>query len=400
MPREKSHYQVGYCCVVDSEGNAKEFREQAAYHGQMFVDPATGAILRLLIEAETKPGQPVSRAAILVEYGPVDIGGRTYICPVRSLALSRAESVIKDKDILVPAVPRAGPQAAPAAVAHSTSYTPGPEHTLLNDTAFSSYHVFRSDARIVAQNEANALGNAPATPAPRAEDANTAAAPQPSTAAGIDAAAAARKHARPPPVSAVAGAAPPVPPASTPDAAIPEVSVTSFAPGDASGMLARPDAAYTLRTTTRSVDIGVVVLDKKGNRVTNLKQEDFAIEDNGAPQTMRSFVPAGGGTPRRKWQRGSVAAAPVVSLAADAGEFSNVSPAPNRARAETGNTTILMIDAANLAFGDLNYARQEMLQFLKTLAPGEPVGLFVMKRSWLQGCACANHRCESGRRRH
>ncbi len=70
-------------------------------------------------------------------------------------------------------------------------------------------------------------------------------------------------------------------------------------------------------------------------------------------------------------------AAPAPKPRGDQVEFSNAA-APASANADTGNTTILMIDAANLAFGDLNYTREEMLRFLKTLSPGEPVGLYVM----------------------
>jgi VWFA-related protein len=37
-----------------------------------------------------------------------------------------------------------------------------------------------------------------------------------------------------------------------------------------------------------------------------------------------------------------------------------------------------MIDAAHVAFSDLTYARGEMLRFLKTLQPGERVGLYIL----------------------
>ena len=60
------------------------------YHGSLWLDPATGTILRITIEAEAKDGSPFQRAAILVQYGPVQIGDSTFICPVRSLALLRS----------------------------------------------------------------------------------------------------------------------------------------------------------------------------------------------------------------------------------------------------------------------------------------------------------------------
>ena len=60
------------------------------YHGSLWLDPATGTILRITIEADAKGSAPFQRASILVEYGPVQIGDSRFICPVRSVALYEA----------------------------------------------------------------------------------------------------------------------------------------------------------------------------------------------------------------------------------------------------------------------------------------------------------------------
>jgi hypothetical protein len=60
------------------------------YHGSLWLDPATGTILRITIEADVKGGVPFQRASILVEYGPVQIGDSRFICPVKSVALYEA----------------------------------------------------------------------------------------------------------------------------------------------------------------------------------------------------------------------------------------------------------------------------------------------------------------------
>ncbi len=60
------------------------------YHGSLWLDPATGTILRITIEADAKGSAPFQRASILVEYGPVQIGDNRFICPVRSVALYEA----------------------------------------------------------------------------------------------------------------------------------------------------------------------------------------------------------------------------------------------------------------------------------------------------------------------
>jgi hypothetical protein len=60
------------------------------YHGSLWLDPATGTILRVTVEVDSKESVPLQRAAILVQYGPVQIGDSEFICPLRSVALSMA----------------------------------------------------------------------------------------------------------------------------------------------------------------------------------------------------------------------------------------------------------------------------------------------------------------------
>jgi hypothetical protein len=131
VPEAKSHYQVAYCCIQKPNGDHIYFRQFSGYQGEIAVDPANGTILRLVLKADLKPSDPIVQANILVEYGPVEIGGKTYICPVRSVALS----LQLELDTL------SGP-GAPAA--------PGPMQTLLNDVVFERYHLFRAEARMLA----------------------------------------------------------------------------------------------------------------------------------------------------------------------------------------------------------------------------------------------------------
>ena len=368
VPKEHSHYQIDYCCVAHESATAvarlEPYRPVVGYHGTMTIEPASGTILRLIVEADLKATDPVTKAAILVDYGTVEIGGRQYVCPLSSISTTVAESVQIDP-----------------VYHYALANQIQPLKTAMNETAFVDYHVFRADTRIVTNQAANAqkptgeptgeIGKPqqPLSGAATAEKQTEAESQQvqsPVVSQASEASAA-------PPVAAPAPAVAPGPEAGSSEASSPEISVTSFAPGDASSPLARPDTAFTLRTTTRRVDVGIVALDKKGNPVTNLKREDFAIEDNAAPQEIRSFTLAGSGSTRQTAMQQPQHAGSEPQI-----EFSN--HAPIRSITDAGNTTILMIDAANLAFGDLNYAREEMLRFLKTLAPQEPVGLYVMKR--------------------
>ncbi|MGA2672997.1 MAG: hypothetical protein ABSE99_07175 [Terracidiphilus sp.] len=151
VPEEKSHYVVTFCCVASDRGNFKRipsplFEKVAGYHGEIAVDPSTGAILRLALQADLQPAYPIVRADVMVEYGPVKIGGETYLCPAKSVSIT---------------------QSAVAAVNApwiDTGTASGPKTTALNDVVFNNYHLSRGEMRILSGNSAEPDGNSPASP--------------------------------------------------------------------------------------------------------------------------------------------------------------------------------------------------------------------------------------------
>jgi hypothetical protein len=79
-PGSASHYDVHYKCPTN-----EPFHDDPAYHGSFSVDPATGALMRITLETESRPDDPITHIASIIEYSPTVIGERSYICPVRSL---------------------------------------------------------------------------------------------------------------------------------------------------------------------------------------------------------------------------------------------------------------------------------------------------------------------------
>jgi hypothetical protein len=125
VTRENSHY-----AVRSFAGGPAEF---PSYHGEIAVDPASGTIFRITVEASRLAADSTTESSILVEYGPVAIGGIAYICPVRAVALSKR----------------------PTLSANGSGVTASaPIQTCVNDVSFTQYHVFRSDARILPGNAA------------------------------------------------------------------------------------------------------------------------------------------------------------------------------------------------------------------------------------------------------
>jgi hypothetical protein len=132
---ENPHYNVMHCCLV----GGKTFLTSPRYLGELAIDPETGAILRLTMESEPgwirepnlNPVLPVKGAAMMVEYGPVEIGGKRYVCPHRSVVIMRVRTV------------------STLTIWGQTFDIYAPYETLLNDIVYTDYHKFGSEARML-----------------------------------------------------------------------------------------------------------------------------------------------------------------------------------------------------------------------------------------------------------
>jgi VWFA-related protein len=367
------------------------------YHGLLAVDPATGAIMRIVIEAEFKPGDEMQRPSMMVEYGPVKIGDSTYICPKHSVAISVFEG--------------------------SYQLTPtNPEQTVnamhLNDVEFTGYRRFGSEVKLVATDSAetadtvntaaaagaangSSSGGNGATTEASTEIASVgsnvvAAAPSPSPVAPApspsDAAANASAPANvdssaPPSVASAASSTPAVAASSVPEAK-PATAATEqefslhavdAGPGMGDVTVDGPDPAsgasgngmnFNLKVATRLVDIGLVVTDKHGKPITDLKQDEIEVEDNGHKVQLTVFHPAETGTN------------PATPAQESSDTFTNTPQTADSTVAGAADQSpellILLLDESHLAFADLNRARQEVLRFLKASRPNARIALYAL----------------------
>jgi VWFA-related protein len=128
VPKEQSHYHVDFKSLTDKQ-EISVFSQSTAYHGAIAVDPLKGTILRIALQADLDPGLPIQQSDLMVEYGTVQIGERPYTCPLKAVAISTGRSVTDDP--------------------LSLTQTYGPTEQIVDDIAFTRYHVFRSDAKIL-----------------------------------------------------------------------------------------------------------------------------------------------------------------------------------------------------------------------------------------------------------
>ena len=397
VPKEKSHYDVRFCCAIESYGfETSVLTERVGYHGQITVDPDSGTILRLTVLADVTPGNPIGEANIAVEYGPVQIGGKTYFCPVRGIALAQAPDL---KGLRVGASPGLTPlgEAAnhPAIEKASLSaVVEAPRQTFLNDVAFREYHLFRAESKLMIPNAGEAARSKLASLALPADSASgppaNASQPEKDTAVessslvpGSSLESSLGSNPGPIPGSAtesadgVSGAG--APSGAPPEPLIPEMTVSSATglPNLPAVPQAGSDSSVTLRLNARLVDVPLVALDKKGRPITNLKPEDLVVFDNGVKVDLHSFTQAESSA--HPSQAPAVTSG-VPSTLDQGSAFSNrtLTAAQPAVSEPQGNFIALLIDST-LSFDDLSNTREQMGTFLKSLDADERVALYVMR---------------------
>jgi VWFA-related protein len=121
--------------------------------------------------------------------------------------------------------------------------------------------------------------------------------------------------------------------------------------------------ASVIRTTTRLVQVSVVVTDKKGQPVTGLKKEDFTIVDGKEAQQIAVFSGPEEAAP----------AQPVRTLPPNI--FTN---RRDKLGEKPGSNTIIFLDALNTGIRDQMYARDQVLKFLRNMRPEDHFAIYAL----------------------
>lgn len=121
VPSDKSRFAVQF-----TTDNQKP--EYPAYQGEITVEPGSGSVFRTTIVARASGTGFVSESSVMVEFGPAQIAGISYICPLRGVTIARYFDPFEY---------------------NRQDRPPTPYRTSINDISFSEYHVFRSESRIL-----------------------------------------------------------------------------------------------------------------------------------------------------------------------------------------------------------------------------------------------------------
>ena len=125
-----------------------------------------------------------------------------------------------------------------------------------------------------------------------------------------------------------------------------------------------PQAPTVLRSTTRLVQINVIVHNKKGKPVEGLKKEDFSIQDQGQAQQVATFS--------------AIAAAPREPSSTSTLPSNVFTNRADQTGGTPGSVTVILFDALNTEFLDQAHARQQVVKFLRQLKPEDHVAIYLL----------------------
>jgi VWFA-related protein len=117
-----------------------------------------------------------------------------------------------------------------------------------------------------------------------------------------------------------------------------------------------------IRTTTRVVNVNLVVTDRQGNPIKNLTKDDLTLLDDGKPQPISVFSPI---------DNDHLLSAPPLP----GPDIYTNRPAGNAA---PPSVTILLFDTLNSRWSSQGTGLQRLRKFLRQIQPADHIGLYLL----------------------
>lgn len=118
-----------------------------------------------------------------------------------------------------------------------------------------------------------------------------------------------------------------------------------------------------IKVTSRVLQVSVLAHDKDGNPVTDLKQSDFTLYDDGHPQPIQFFNVITGTLP----------SAPQMDI--PSGFYTND---PSRNANVPANVIIILVDALNTPYNEQLYANHQLWAYIRKLKPEDHVAIYTL----------------------
>jgi len=129
------------------------------------------------------------------------------------------------------------------------------------------------------------------------------------------------------------------------------------------------ESASVLKITTRLVIVDVVATDRKGLPVTDLKQDEFRLTEDGQEEHVRVFS--------FQDMHANSTGEPAQVAAVDPPLPPNVVTNLRRF-ARTGPLNVLLLDGLNTRMNNQQYVKTELVEFLKKLPADQPLAVYLL----------------------
>ena len=145
--------------------------------------------------------------------------------------------------------------------------------------------------------------------------------------------------------------------------------------GGGAGAAAAQDDASRIRVSVVLVQLNVAVTDNKGNYISGLKPEDFAISEDKIPQKPATFEEGNGPTHRLMEIRPSDAKS--LTQVADA---SGEQDSPDPSKKFAGANVFILFDTSNYMYRGFVFAQDAIADFIRSLEGVSKVALYSYSR--------------------
>jgi Ca-activated chloride channel homolog len=151
------------------------------------------------------------------------------------------------------------------------------------------------------------------------------------------------------------------------------------------------------RVTVNMVQLNIAVTDNKGNYVTGLRPENFAINEDGIPQKIATF--GEGDSPARKVLEagaagGDAADPPATSLKDEPAELPNSGPVSSLNSTLAGSNVFVLFDTSNYMYRGFVFAQDAIADFVRSLESVNRVSFYSYSRDLSRSAALTADRSD------
>ena len=158
------------------------------------------------------------------------------------------------------------------------------------------------------------------------------------------------------------------------------------------------------RVTVNMVQLNIAVTDNKGNYVTGLRPENFAITEDGTPQKIATF--GEGDSPARKVLDVSVAGnaadpppalikeQPAVLVKDEPAELPDNGPVSSLDSALAGSNVFVLFDTSNYMYRGFVFAQDAIADFVRSLESVNRVSFYSYSRDLSRSAALTSNRSD------